>query len=183
MISGGIDTPPAAIDADRVKKSVCFVLFSAIFLLSPGCTIFTPDEYLGDGVWMRGDGTTFEAPPPIAVTDARIVGQEIDSRMRIERTESTEEDGKTVIREREYVEIETGMDVEIELDDGSRYAVFLQGAGRINELVSVQSSFVGPNGYPYSVSGGIYQSLDRPRLLLEIKSRGGVHYRNTLMAP
>lgn len=160
----------------------CSLVLISILAVS-GCAVFTADQYVGNGVWMRGDGSTYEAPAPLHVADARIIGQRLQSNSRTERTESTDEEGKKVIREREFVEIDTGLDIEIELEDGSLYTVFLHAAGRLNEQSNAQGSFVGPNGYPYNVTGRIYQSLDRPRVFLEVKSRGPVHYQNTLVAP
>ena len=167
-----------------MTKPVCFyfTLWLFAFLFIGGCASFTPDQHIGDGVWMRGDGTTYEAPEPLQVVDARIVSHRSETRSRTETQETENADGDKVIREKDIIELDVGMDIEIELEDGSVYNVYLTGTGRVNQQVGSQASFTASNGYIYSVNGRLYTSLDRPRVLLNITSKGPVRYQNTLVA-
>lgn len=132
---------------------------------------------------MRGDGTTYEAAAPIPVMDAEIVNARVDTRTRKETSESENEEGQKVIREVERVEMETGLDITVILEDGSTYSIYLQAVGRLNSRVTSNASFTASNGYIYQVSGMIYQNLDRPRVALTITSKGPIRYQNTLIAP
>ncbi len=152
-------------------------------MLLSACAALRPDQYVGNGLWMRGDGTTYEAPAPIPVVDAEIVNSRVDTRTKKETSETENEEGQKVIREVERVEMETGLDIVIILEDGSTYSVYLQGTGRLNSQVTTSASFTASNGYIYQVAGTIYQNLDRPRVALTITSKGPIRYQNTLVAP
>lgn len=158
------------------------ILWTITVLLFGGCASFTPDQHIGDGVWMRGDDTTYEAPEPLQVVDASIISHRTETRNRTETQETENADGDKVIREKDIIELNMGVDIEIELEDGSVYNVYLTGTGRVNQQVSSQASFTASNGYIYSVNGTLYTSLDRPRVLLTITSKGPVRYQNTLLA-
>jgi hypothetical protein len=159
--------------------NLCVIVFFT--LLAAGCSSFTPDQYVGEGIWMRGDGSTYEAPAPLSIVEARITNYRVDQNARTEISETIDEDGQKVIREKDIIEVDTGLDIEVELEEGSTYNIYLQGTGRVNQQSTSNASFTGPNGYIYTVAGTIYHSLDRPRVFVNITSKGPVQYRNTLV--
>ncbi len=151
-----------------------------ILIWLAGCAALRPDVYQGDGVWMRGDGTIFEAAPPLQVMDAEIKNVSIRERVRTVEKKNVNEKGETVIREREVIEIDTGIDIEVTLENEETYVVFLKGSGENGATVTGRSGFTASNDYVYSVTGQIYLDRDVQRVLINIESRGPVRYQNTL---
>ena len=162
-----------------MKPLLLLSILTTVILLG-GCASFQPDRYQGNGIWVRGDGTTYQAPPPLNVSYAEIVDVSFKERVRVEESKSVNEAGQTVIREKEVTEFDVSMDVKVELDNGETYQLFFTGRGPAGSTVASVASFSASNGYNYSASGLIFMQPDKARVQRNITSKGPIRYQNTL---
>lgn len=164
-----------------MNQNVLLLSIALAVILMSGCASLRPDRYQGNGIWVRGDGTTYNAPAPIQVAYADIMDANFKERVRVKEERSTNDKGETVIREKEIVEYDVTVDVLVELENGETYQLFFTGSGPRGATTSATSSFSASNGYSYSAVGLIYLQPDKTRLQIRISSRGPINYQNTLV--
>lgn len=163
-----------------MKVYSSLLLVTLISILFSGCASLQPDRYEGNGIWVRGDGTTYQAAAPLNVVYAEILDARFTERVRVEESKTTNDQGQTVIREKEITEFDVSIDVLVELENGETYQLFFTGRGPSGSTVASGASFTASNNYRYSASGLIFMQPDKARIQLNISSKGPIRYQNTL---
>lgn len=164
-----------------MKRSLLQTITLAVLGLSlTACTHLTPERHIGNGVWQRGDGTTFEAPPPLRITKVQSRDLKVSTRQETAREESKDAQNRTVIRELATIFVDARLNVAITLEDGSVHEVGLAASGPVDSSVPAQAAFTGPNGYRYPIFATLHLHFPDPRVDVRISSRGPVSYETSL---
>lgn len=150
------------------------ILFSLSFALGMlNSCIVAPDTYQGNGTWVRPDGSTYQAAPPV-----RVVAVELTRKARIFEMTRTIQDqdkdaqGQIVDRQRSNSIINMNFSTTVVLENGERYIVNFTAAGAPGETQYVSDSFTGRNGYKYVVSGNLRVSRSPTNFNTRVTTKG-----------
>ena len=164
-----------------ILKSAPRLLGIGFILTVLNSCIVAPDTYQGNGTWVKADGTTYQAAPPVRVTNVAVYG-----RARVREIAATVEDqdknaqGQTVVRQRTYSQI--GMDVKllVTLENGEQHYVQLTFGGEPGETDHEYDTFTANNGNRYTVSGNLRVSTSPTNLNFRVTSKGLPTYQGSL---
>ena len=144
-----------------------------------GCASLRPDQYQGEGQWIRGDGTTYAGAPPLMVTAVEITHAHVRERETVTEEKSTNEQGQVVIREKIALSIHVEVDVSVRLENGESHSFRWITGGAVGTYRSQSGVFTATNGKIYRVSGNI-RLLQRPTVTVRVRAPGPIDYRTTL---
>ena len=147
-------------------KTLVWLLSLTLLVLSASCVALTPDLYVGDGVWRKGDGTTYQAEAPIRVEEVAVQR----SRMHV----SADPTGVKML--------ELEMTLAILLANGSTHEVWLSCKGRPGQRVYARGSFTASNQRRYSVSAGVVPYEYSAQADVTIRSLGPVRFQRVVDA-
>ena len=145
-----------------------------------GCATMQPDRYQGEGLWIRGDGTTYSGAPLLAVAAVEIVHSRVRERAYVTEEQSTNAQGQVVIREKTALTMNVEVELSIRLENGEIHALRWLGEGPEGVRRYQSGSFTAANAKVYVVTGNIHLLSPRPAVMVHVHAPGPVDYRTTL---
>ena len=168
-------------------------LLAFLVLLVPGCAFLTPDIYVGQGTWQRGDGTTYHAAPPLQVRCIEVK----KSRLRVRdgaypsgpvfsgqpaTSPMGGHGGAHVGTPVATKVLELEMTLAVFLEDGSCHEVFLTCSGIEGHTATARGQFTATNHRTYRVSTSANLQEYNIKAHVAVDALGPVHYRTMVDA-
>lgn len=142
----------------------------ALSVFVTSCAAFTPDVYVGDGMWQRGDGTTYEAPSPIQVVSVEVCR----SRLIVNQPSSSD------VNLDSHPVVEVSMTVQVNLADGTSHDVVLRCRGAVDTSSWARGTFTAVNNRPYDVRARVHLGERHASADVTVSSLGPVRFQTNV---
>lgn len=115
------------------------------------------------------------------VTSAQLAAAPfVRERTRVSEDKTTNNQGQTVIREKEATTVEMDFVMTITLENGEQHQQSFSVAGDRNSSQYVTQYFTGSNGYTYTTSGSVLLSSFNPTFSFRVASKGTGNWQSRL---
>lgn len=166
----------------NLRKNALPLLYLGFSIGMLNSCITAPDTYQGNGIWVKADGTSYQAAAPVRVAAVGLTRKaRIFQMTRTIQDQDKNAQGQTIDRQRRKSIINMNFSTTVVLENGERYIVNFTAAGEPGETQYVSDRFTGKNGYRYVVSGNLRVSNRPTNFNMRVTTKGLPTWQGSVM--